>query len=220
MYLKKSPRKSLGFTLMELMLAVSVAMIIMAGTLAVFLAMIKQSRALLDVNRLDRDLNNAMSIMVTDIQRAGYWSLASTTKTNPFMLTGVTDIQIVGGNCILFSYDSSGNGLLPGLGIGTDDERYGYRLSGGAIQFRPTGLLTYSCAAAANAWTNLTDPNVVTITALSFVLTNRAITIGSGPQTTNIRQVTITITGQLVSDSTISKTISRVVRVYNDKYSP
>ncbi len=211
---------SKAFTLMELLIALSIGMVIIAGTLAVFFAMIKQSRGLLEISRLDRDLNNAMIIMVTDIQRAGYWSLASTNNTNPFMTTGTTDITVTGANCILFAYDITGSGVLPVIGTGTDDDRYGYRLSGGAIQFRPVNATNYVCSAAAATWTNLTDPKVETITALSFVLTNVAITIGAGPHTTNLRQVAITLTGQLVSDSTITKTITRTVRVYNDKYLP
>lgn len=209
-----------AFTLLELIIAMSMGMIIMVGTIAVFLALLKQNRALLEVNRLDRDLNNAMSIMVTDIQRAGYWGLASTSKTNPFMTVGSTDITVTSGNCILFTYDSNGNGTLPAVGTGTDDKRYGYRLSGGAIQYRPVSSTNFSCASSAGTWTNLTDPNVVTITALSFVLNNTAITIGGGPATTNLRQVVITITGQLVKDATLTKTITRTVRVYNDRYAP
>jgi prepilin peptidase dependent protein B len=212
--------KSKGFTLMELLIAMSIGMVIIAGTLAVFLAMVKQSRGLLEASRLDRDLTNAMSIMVTDIQRAGYWANASTSSTNPYMTTGSTDIAVTGGNCILFTYDASGNGSLPAIGTGTDDERYGYRLSGGAIQFRPVNATNYVCSAGAGTWTNLTDPNVETITALSFVLTSTPITIGAGPHTINLRQVAITLTGQLVSDTALSKTITRTVRVYNDKYVP
>lgn len=213
-------QKLSGFTLLELMIAMSVAMVIMAGTLGVFLAMVKQSRALLEANRLDRDLTNAMSIMVTDIQRAGYWGLASTSKTNPFMTTGSTDIAVTGGNCILFTYDSNGDGSLPGVGTGTDDKRYGYRLSGGAIQYRPVNGSNFTCAAASGTWTNLTDPSVVTISALSFVLTNTAISIAGGPSTTNLRQVSISMTGQLVKDTALTKTITRTVRVYNDRYAP
>lgn len=216
MFLK--PKKSKGFTLLELLIAMAVGMVIIAGTLTAFFVMIKQNRGLLEVSRLDRDLNNTMNIIATDIQRAGYWGSATTSNSNPYMVTGSTDITVTGGNCILFTYDVNGDGTLPAVGTGSDDERYGYRLTNGAIQFRPSGA-SFSCAAAANVWTNLTDPNVMTITAFNVVLTNTALSLG-GSATTNIRVVALTLTGQLVSDSQITKTITRTVRVYNDKYAP
>ena len=214
--------KQQGFTLIELLIAMTISLVIIAGAMAVFFAMTKSSRNTLEVSRLDRDLNNALNIIASDIQRAGYWGQSTSSSTNPFMVTGSTDIQVSGGNCILLTYDTNGDGTLPGLGSGTDDERYGFRLMNGAIQYRPHGA-SFNCGAASSAWDNLTDPNVMTITTFSVTLNNEAIDLdgaGSGTATTNIRTVDISITGQLANDSSISKTLTRTVRVYNDKYSP
>lgn len=219
MLIKKIQR---GFTLIELLIAMSIGMLIIAAALSVFFAMTKSSRITLEVSRLDRDLHNIVNIMTTDIQRAGYWGQAVTSSTNPFMTTGTSDIQVVGGNCILLTYDTNGDGTFPALGAGTDDERYGYRLMNGAIQYRPHGS-TYNCAASSGSWENLTDPNIITITAFSVALNNNTIDlddVGTGTATTTIRTVTLSITGQLVSDTSITKTLTRTVRVYNDKFTP
>lgn len=215
-------KKQQGVTLVELLISMSISLVVIAGALGLFLAMIKNSRQALDAGRLDRELHSAMSLMIKDVRRAGFWGNAQTSNNNPFAVTGSTDLTIVGGNCMLFTYDANADGILPTISSSYDDERYGYRLVGGALQFRPAGA-SYDCAAASNVWDNLTDPNATTITALSFTQNNNVIDIdGSGPgtATNTMRDITITLTGQLANDSTISKTITRTVRIYNDKYTP
>src|SRR6185503_16427844 len=97
----------------------------------------------------------AMQLMSNDIRRAGYWGNAISdintgANNNPFMAAG-TDIAITGGNCILFSYDYNNNGTLPTISSASDDERYGFRLSGSTLQTRPPGA-SFDCSAAASAW--------------------------------------------------------------------
>jgi len=172
---------------------------------------------------LDRELQTITDIMANDIERAGYWKNANTGSNNPFMQTGTTDIAInAAQNCILFTYDSNGDGSLPAISVAYDDERYGYRLDDGAIQFRPYGA-AFDCAAAHNNWTDLTRPSEMTITAFIVALNNKAVDIdGSGPGTNTIhyRTITMTISGQLTSDSNVKKTITRTIKVYNNKYVP
>jgi septin family protein len=59
---------------------------------------------------------------------------------------------------------------------------------------------------------------VIKITALSFTLTTSVLTANG--HNLNIRTVNISLTGQLVSDSTVTKTITAHVRARNDKYVP
>lgn len=215
-------RTQKGFTLLELIIALLVSLTVMVGILALFFNMIKHSRSTVEAGRLDRTLHAAMFAMATDIRRAGYWANATSSSTNPFMVTGSTDIQVPSSSCILLTYDHNSDGSLPGISSGIDDERYGYRLVNNAIQYRPAGA-TFSCSAGTDVWTNLTDPNIVKITALTFVKNDQVVDIdgaGAGTATLTVRSITITLTGELVSDSSTSKTITRTVKVYNDKYAP
>ena len=203
------------------MIALTLSALVMTVFIALYVASIKQYTKTLNTARLDQSLQASLRMMANDIRRAGFWGnaisdLSTNTNTNPF---NTNDISINGaGNCILLSYDQNGDGLLPAVGAGTDDERYGYRLSNNAIQARPNGA-SYLCTAAANVWENITDPNSVQITALSFVKTDRMVTVVS-PATMTVRNVVISVTGRLTADNTVTKTLSENVKIRNDKYTP
>lgn len=210
-----------GFSLVELLVTLVIISLLVVSLVSVYLAAAQRTKGALNTARLDQSLQSIMIMMSNDIRRAGFWGNATSgihtaTNSNPFM---TTDISIVGGNCILLAYDQNGDGSLPAIGAGSDDERYGYRLSTNVIQARPSGA-SYSCAAAATAWENISDPNVLQITALSFVETDKTVLVGSGTPTMQIRSITITLTGRLTSDSSVTKTLTEQVRIRNDKYAP
>jgi len=221
--LKPASLLQTGTSLAELLVAIAVSLIVLIGMTTVTVTSLHRSRDNLMTIRLEEQLRAAIDIMTNDIQRAGYWKNASTdigqnTNSNPFMASGA-DISIPSSSCILFTYDHNNTGSLPTINTGTDDDRYGYRLSGGAIQTRPV-TAAFDCAAGAGAWENLTDPNVVNISSLQFTTIPAAgyqvVTVGS--HTVTIREIQIKITGSLVSDSSVSRTVTEKVRVRNDKY--
>jgi prepilin peptidase dependent protein B len=192
------------------------------GLIDIFVVNLEHYRKVLNANQLNEQLQSAMYLMTTEIRRAGYSGTAANDlglnqNNNPFM-TATTDISVDAGNdCILFTYDRSNSGTIPAISAAIDDERYGFRIYNNAIQTRPPGAL-FSCTAAASNWENMTDTNVIKITALSFTLTTSVLTANG--HNLNIRTVNISLTGQLVSDSTVTKTITAHVRVRNDKYVP
>ncbi|MBF0346992.1 MAG: prepilin-type N-terminal cleavage/methylation domain-containing protein [Magnetococcales bacterium] len=164
-------------------------------------------------------------------------------KDNPFWASGfdLTISNITGGtanSCILFSYDLDQDGSLDTSS--GNDERYGFRLatdgSGiGVVQMRRDSAGgTFSCGTAYGDtdWVDLTDPRNTHYTQVSFSLSECKLkltaasvsttcpdtnTINSGDPYLTKRQVTITLTGQLVSDSTISMSSTTEVWLRNDK---
>lgn len=214
-----------GFTFTEMLVALAINAIILAALVAVFLGNLNHYSKSININRLNQQLDSALNIMANDIRRAGYWSGANgdvggSANNNPFVVTGTTDISTNGShNCILFTYDHDNNGTLPSISNGYDDERYGFRLMNGAIQTRPPGA-TFNCTAAASNWENITDPSFITITALSFTITTQTLTVGPGTKGVALRSVDISLTGQLVSDTTITRTLTQHVRLRNDKFIP
>lgn len=212
-----------GFSLTEILIAMVITMIVAAAVLTLFSSSMSSSQRLLDQGRLDRELQTIVDIIASDVQRAGFWKDADTSNNNPFMQTGTTDITInAGQDCILFTYDRDMDGVLPAITSVSDDERYGYRLNGGVIQFRPYGA-DFSCTAAQENWSNLTNSNDMTITAFTVTLSDQAVDIDDdapGTETTHYRTVTVTIAGVLPNNSSVTKTITRTIKVYNNKYAP
>ncbi|OGT43998.1 MAG: hypothetical protein A3F13_04540 [Gammaproteobacteria bacterium RIFCSPHIGHO2_12_FULL_40_19] len=212
-----SIKKQHGVSLIEILVGLSISMIIAVAVLGIFSNSIDGSQQVLGTGKLERDLNAIMDGIVADVQRTGYWFNATSSSTNPFFAAG-TDITDGGTtNCVTFAYDRNQDGAV------TDSDKFGYRMGTSAIQFRPTGS-TFACSPAPSDWVNLTDPNTIIITAFTTSLTSVAIdsndTNTNGTDTTSYRTLTITMSGYLKTNSATTKTITRTIKVYNNKFSP
>lgn len=215
-----------GFSLVELMVAVTIGLLLLAAVSQVYVNTVNTSSDTLKVARVNQALRAAMDVMVRDIQRAGYNFSTTSSSTgavnsNPFM-TGAEALQISGstaanasGSCITYTYDRDSNSTVD------NEERMAFYLNIdpdtniGAISMRNGGTsVGNSCAP--NAQQRIIDQNQVNITALNFALTTHCINTSVAPtSSTNYantdctvntpttgdtlikpRQVTISITGQ------------------------
>jgi len=212
--------KNEGVTLIELLVALTINIIIFVAMIGFFSSNLAHYNKEIKMDKLNQELETVMQLMTNDIRRAGYWAnakndLGATQSTNPFTSTSnSTDINLPSSSCILFTYDHRKTGSLPSIST-TDDDRYGFRLNNQILQIRPFGLSPFSCT---GTWENMTDPNVVLITSLTFTLNST--TASSGSLSVVLRSVDISITGQLATDSTITKTLTQHVRIRNDKVMP
>jgi len=215
-------RHFLGFTLVELLIALVINAILFTALMSIFIVNLTHYNSIINVNRLNQQLESSMQLMVSDIRRAGFWmnarnDIGTHQNNNPFMAAGI-DLTIGASNtCILFAYDRNNNGSLPSVGSSSDDERYGYKLSGQSIQTRPWGG-SYNCTGT--DWENVTDPNLVKVTALTFTLTTQSLPVMGTSSTISLRSIDITLTGQLTNDPTVTKTLTQHVRIRNDKFNP
>lgn len=220
MYLNKWLRKQIGLSLVELLVALAVNAIAITALVKIFSDNMNNYNRVVNSDTLFQQLESAMQLMTSDIRRAGYWGGASTmvnahANNNPFQASG-TDISITG-SCILFTYDADSNGSVQGVGSAADDEHYGYRLINQTLQARPPGS-SWDCAASSTSWDNVTNPTIVSITNLSFTLGTVNVPAGATSNYVQLRTITISITGNLVSDNTVTATMTQTVRLRNDKY--
>lgn len=200
-----------GASLVEILVGLAISMVVVIAVLGVFTSTFTASERVLEHGKLDRDLSSIMDIMVADIQRAGYWSNATNSgAANPFM-TGTNDINTATPTCITFTYDSANDGIVD------DTDKFGYRLTNGAIQFRPLGS-TFDCAAG--NWSNLSDLDAITVTTFNVTSTNVPISLSGSTSTINQRSVTITITGNLTTATDNVRTVTRTINVNNNKFIP
>ncbi|MCL7420084.1 MAG: prepilin-type N-terminal cleavage/methylation domain-containing protein [Methylobacter sp.] len=168
-------KKQVGYTLIEIMIALLLGLIIVAATITIYITTIRGSTDTIRSARLNHDLESVMTLMVNDIKRAGYWGGAvinADSRDNPFTAAS-TNLNIIGGNCILYSYDGgSGNtGGVPHNGNGAvdSDEFYGFKFTNNSIQMRITGTNTTDCDDG--IWQEFIDGNQLNITALQFSIT-------------------------------------------------
>jgi prepilin-type N-terminal cleavage/methylation domain-containing protein len=120
------------------------------------------------------------------------------------------------GNCILFSYDKNKNKEIEN--DSNINEQYGYKLttqsSVGKIQQRIGGDFT-DCSTG--TWVDMTNPNLVNVSQLSFTVSNSDVTGTSGGIISR-KKIAISLTGQLVADASYTKTLTKMVEIKNDQY--
>lgn len=170
-------QKTSGFSLVELMVGMTVGLIVLFIVGTIFLSVLDGSTYTLRAARLNQELRVAMNFITDDLRRAGYWSEAaenalrplSQQEDNPFTnrvaASGdIRDIHILAsGTCIMFSYDADAN-------FAGDQRVFGYRLTGNVLEMLMDGTTaTNNCATG--DWQPITDNSAVTVTTLSFDVT-------------------------------------------------
>jgi prepilin peptidase dependent protein B len=177
-------RRQGGVSLIELMIGILVGMIVIAATIAIYVSTLRGGNNTLRTARLNQELRATMDVMVREIRRAGFngWNptgLIVLSTNNNFTKRGEnglqTDLRVQnGGDCILFSYD-----LPPWVDIDESDplnvaapfeasDYMGFKLSNGAVSMRSSGSTTNSANCSDGTWEAITDPNTITVTALTF----------------------------------------------------
>ena len=215
-----------GFSLIELMISMSIGIFILGGVLGIFSNTVHSNAESLMTSRLQNVLRTSMAIMQNDIRRAGYWenALATSGANNPFTAAG-TDLRVLdGGTCILYTYDLNKNGI-----IDNNTEYFGFRLNGGKLEMRVSGTTTTDCHVSNTEWEPVTDSSVITIANLdfdtsSYVCTNLTNTAdincaapSAGDITQTIRQIAISMSGYVTKNTAIARSVAESVRVRNDR---
>ncbi|MDD5320254.1 MAG: prepilin-type N-terminal cleavage/methylation domain-containing protein [Methylococcales bacterium] len=235
-------KKQTGFTLIEIMIALTIGLIVVAATISIYVTTVKGSSDIIKSARLNHDLDSTLALMVNDIRRAGYWGgamVGSDSRNNPFT-QAATDLQIPSSSCVLYSYDADASGANT-LTDFTDDvnanEYYGFRLSGGNIQMRSSNI-----ACDANGWNtlNVSDGNErINVTNLTFTQsfkclrkrvgvtdqsysTTCAAAAAAGNLVTDdrvieTREITITLAGRVNNDQAVTKNLTDRVKIRNDR---
>jgi prepilin peptidase dependent protein B len=260
-------KRQAGLTFVEVLVGLAVGVIVIGGGLSIYASSVRSGSETLLASKLNQELGALMLVMTNDIRRAGYWAtaIANRADQNPFNLPGSTALAVVDnmvadaiqpptgqGSCITYAYDAT---YIPGNIGGTleSNDLFGFRLNGTTVQMRQSGMVDGtdcvggSCNTCTNGvWMDVTDPNVIEITQLTFDLSNSQCLnssepnevddngdgtiddraeqdcyvtvppIGSNEVTMETREVTISLTGRLAADSEVQASATHSVRVRND----
>lgn len=183
--------KQQGLTLIEMMIAIVIGLIVSGITITLFLTTLRANNDDMKMIRLNQEMRAIMNIMVRDLRRADYWA---GTTASPFEVTWLDGTSP---NPITFSYDADADGVDD---LDTEDFGYRWQGAGNAIEMLDTS----------NSWVELSDNEAVTINGLSF-----DVALASTVDNTAIRTVNITMSAEISTDSTVSKTITETVRLRN-----
>jgi len=205
-----------GFSLIELMISIAVGMIVTASIGHLFGQTIKLNSSALVMTRLNQDLRATMSIMTSDIRRAGYWGQSELGinggAVNPFTQANneLSASEFAGetaNSCITYTYDYNDDGFVD------NDEKRGFRLRNGILQM---AIQDADCSTNI-FWEPVSDSNVTTITGLTFTPNLQSIDVdGDGNADMTIKEVEVILVGQLAADPGVNRTLLETVRVRND----
>jgi len=191
-----------GFSLVELLIALLLGSLLLAMLISLYVTTVANGAKSLQYSRLRTDLQSIISLMETNIRRAGYGG-------SEFMVgsgAGKTvDIEPVNKDCIVYYYNHDKATTI------SNANKMGFRLNKEKkeIQFG-TGVdpLAVNCYQSGH-WTGLSDRRFIKITALAF-------TESEVPGTTaTMRSVKVEITGELTSDSAVQHSATTTVQVRN-----
>jgi prepilin-type N-terminal cleavage/methylation domain-containing protein len=198
-----SPRIKTGFTLVELMIALSLGSLLLSMIIGLYVNNVTNGDKALKISKLRTDLQAIIGLIENDIRRAGAGG-------EEFMV-GASQQKIVDSintetqQCVVYAYN------YDQASSATNSHFMGFRYSttGKSIQFGKKVTPQASECFNSGYWVNLTDPKFLEILDLSF-----SESITTNTQAT-FRSVEIKITAQLKSNSDYQHTITTKVQARN-----
>lgn len=209
-----------GASLIELMVGILVGLIVLSAITVFVTNNLQANKQSVDAAKLNQDLRIALDLMARDLRRANY---------SPTMQGQLT---------------TNSSALLPSTVSLSDCSAdntcktvtYAYSNTTKVITLNNSGSITLQIGAGTAQ--PLTDNLVSNITNLSFcfintqgdtdptndtcntsVPTSYTLSVSGVTQVVKIHLLRIAVTGQLKSDSSITKTINETVRIRNDSFS-
>lgn len=209
MSIKLSRQRGLG--LVELMISLVIGMIVIAGALSMTSSTFGANASQMKMSRLNNELRMAMSNITRDMRRTGYtnWTVAQlaagdyTVSPQPASVFTVT----AGAESMVMHYDENADGEY----LATEPtETYSFRFNNNTIEAKTGTSLP-------GTWSAIVDPAVVQITAFTVTDLSQVLakTTTLGTYSVTIPMYSISITGRLVKDATVVRTIQETVRLRN-----
>lgn len=224
-------RPSAGLSIIELLIGIAIGLFVLAGATMVASNQLTDNRKLLLETQIQQDLRAAMDIIARDLRRGGFWDNAYTSVgpsaaplTNPYSPAGAqssspTEVYYTMSRNVSTADDNAvGSNEQNGFVLNTTNQSIDAQLAAGNLQA-------------------LTDSGVVRITQFTTTVNTTPIDLpvcaappcpmSSPPSALNaacggmsrilVRDVTITIAGEAVHDSSVKRSLVNTVRLRNDQ---
>lgn len=210
-----------GVTMTELLIGVTVSLVVLSGSLALFSGHLRSNTQLLTTTRLNNELRGVLDLVVRDLRRATYWGNSVSgvwyPNTPGIQINPFNEIDTATAGQVTYRYDLNSDGAL-----GADETFRIARNSGdGTVE-----LLQLDAGGGVSSTTALSDSDLTNITALTFAVNDRQATFaclkaGAGPvaptpPVIHVREITVTLTGALRNNAAVARTLTETVRVRND----
>lgn len=236
------PIQQRGFSLVELMIAITAGVIVVASVVVFAMASMKSNGDFVLSTRLTQELRNSLDLVTRDLRRAGYdddaLQFLGNANTSPFARLRVEDITESDGthsDCVLYAYDRTAAGGAKGVLNVDNGEARGIRRKQATVNGKTIGVLEYgisasgvkpACGDTALNYTNVPVACVGTWCPLSdsrnldiadFDITQNTQDLGnvaSGQM--KIRDLVVSMTGRLSASSDFVRRVETRVKIQAD----
>jgi prepilin peptidase dependent protein B len=236
-----SPGVRRGLSIIELMVGITISLFILAGASLVLTTQLDSNRRLLLEAQVQQDLRTTADMISRDIRRAGYWgksfcnvqpaSQDAVACPTPSPYNAMTPDVAAGAQVVGTLEYRRSTDFESGRAINFEDdvvdaeanrprEHVGFKFNQGA------GTIEYM--AGNNNWQTLTDPAVLQITQFSMTINSQVLPVPcaavgcqalgprcGGPMSVHSREVTFTIVGRAVHDTSVERSLRESVRLRN-----
>nr|WP_067296776.1 hypothetical protein [Marinobacterium profundum] len=211
-----------GISLIELMIGMLLGLLVSGIVVSMFVMTMGSTRQITSSIRLNQEVRTVMDLMVRDIRRAGYWD-GSLAASNPYAsiteagapaavflakgsATHLTNAEGPSGSCVILGYDTDN------AGASTATKLIGYRFDADAVEVLWANTFVTPAHCNMGTWSNLTDERAIKVTALTFTPDPSPASFAAA----TVRNLTISLTAEAISDSRINTTITDQVRIRAD----
>lgn len=216
-----------GLSLVEVLVGMTISLVVTSAMVVLMSNSLSSTSRIVKMTKLSDDLRTAMHVMSRDVRRTNYTADAVYCFGNPDCGTDGSvslpgDVTINAGNdCFTFLLDRDHDGDA------TENSAGGFRYitsSGVGLLQSWVGDASPSCTATGDDnWANLTDPDIMEITAFSvddlLSYTEVIYDNGFGLQTSQkVRKLRMSIDGRLLMDNDIHRSIADVIKLRNNIY--
>jgi type II secretory pathway pseudopilin PulG len=186
--------KQKGITLIELMIALILALLVTAAILTIFISNVKSSAENVQMMQLNQELRAAMNFMSDELKRHGYSSNSTSSAMNT--------LNTATAGCVIYGYTASG----------AVNTIRGFRLDSGDLEWcsdNASGCGNGNCPLP--GWQAITTSGPTTIS--TFTVDRDQVPSGS----VTVERLDITLTGQRqLNPGTAIRTIQETVRIRNE----
>jgi len=229
----KRPGSAKGFSLVELMVAMTAGLIVLAAILVFTVTTARSASSNIRSTRMMQELRSSLNLIEREIRRSGFdetsYKFAGTcvSASGVCPVSNFNSLTISSGTCLVVSYDKFSNTTPGTISAG---EFHGFRLkpstTPGVIQASLAGSTAPVCTDSATStnWVDVSNPAIIDVTNLSFTqptTTGGCVTTSSGLWIV-VQDVLVQIAGQWVdpaSHQVTARSIEESVRVKNDRIS-
>jgi len=208
-----------GFSLIELMLSLFLGSILLAMVIGLYVTGVSNGAKNAKYSRLRTDIQSMLSIMTNDIRRAGYGGKDFLVRDAEGKNISVKIISLSGKHCIFYSYDHELDQQL------NADDKMGFcydpalkkiefvtKIGGNEIETCLIDGGTPSACMNIGNWVSLSNTDFISITGLTFTQGT------SSSATAKLRNITITLTGELRENSNYTYSAKSTVQVRNAEF--